>query len=133
METKHTKGEWLVNKVGYRILPYKTETAEKYTISTTTDFYQKSIANIVAQSIDDEDGLNIVRYSNEECLSNAKLIAEAGTVANETGKTPRQLVEENKELLEALIDAKELIKRDGYGDDHLTVIKITNAIKKETE
>lgn len=39
--------------------------------------------------------------------ANAQLIAEAGTVANETGKTPRQLAEENKMLLEAL---KGLIK-----------------------
>ena len=38
----------------------------------------------------------------EQAESNAKLIAEAGTVANETGKTPRQLADDNKVLLEAL-------------------------------
>ncbi len=38
----------------------------------------------------------------EEAEANAKLIAEAGTVANETGKTPRQLADDNKVLLEAL-------------------------------
>lgn len=45
---------------------------------------------------------NIGGKTNEEREANAKLIAEAGTVANETGKTPRQLADENKELLEAL-------------------------------
>ena len=33
--------------------------------------------------------------------ANANLIAEAGTVANETGKTPRQLADENAKLREA--------------------------------
>ena len=32
----------------------------------------------------------------------ARIIAEAGTVANQTGKTPQQLADENKELLVAL-------------------------------
>ena len=36
--------------------------------------------------------------------ANARLIAEAGTVAHETGLTPRQLVERVKELEEALRD-----------------------------
>lgn len=64
------------------------------------------------------------RPSQDELEANSQLIAEAGTVANETGKTPRELVEDrnywkrcsdesderiieleqqNKELLEALI------------------------------
>ena len=34
--------------------------------------------------------------------SDAALIAEVGTVYHETGKTPARLVEENRELLEAL-------------------------------
>lgn len=35
-------------------------------------------------------------------LANAVLIAEAGTVLHETGRTPRQLVDERAELLAAL-------------------------------
>lgn len=38
----------------------------------------------------------------KEGQSNAALIAEAGTVYHETGKTPARLAEENRELLEAL-------------------------------
>lgn len=39
--------------------------------------------------------------SNNQNIANARLIAEAGTVAHETGLTPRQLAEQRKELLEA--------------------------------
>ena len=36
----------------------------------------------------------------DELFANARLIAEAGTVAAETGKTPRQLADERAELLQ---------------------------------
>jgi hypothetical protein len=39
-----------------------------------------------------------------ESRSNARLIAEAGTVFHETGLSPRQLVEMNAELVDALKD-----------------------------
>ena len=42
--------------------------------------------------------------SNEHSVPNADLIAEAFNVANETGLTPRQLLEQRNELLEALIE-----------------------------
>ena len=38
--------------------------------------------------------------------ANAELICEAFNVANETGKTPRQLADENKELLEAVLSTQ---------------------------
>ncbi len=38
----------------------------------------------------------------EEAESHAKLIAEAGTVYNQSGLTPRELLEQNKKLLSAL-------------------------------
>lgn len=51
----------------------------------------------------------------EEAKENAILIAEAGTVKNETGYTPRQLAEQKKALLDALrncvIDAKQRLTR----------------------
>lgn len=37
-------------------------------------------------------------------VANAALVAEAGTVYSETGKTPRRLADENAELLVALED-----------------------------
>lgn len=42
------------------------------------------------------------QLSWEEMNSNAKLIAEAGTVYHETSLTPRQLDDQRRELLEAL-------------------------------
>ena len=43
---------------------------------------------------------------DEEAEANAHLISEAFNVVNETGYTPNQLAEQNKELLEALKDIK---------------------------
>jgi hypothetical protein len=45
------------------------------------------------------DGWIICTTSSDE---NAAFIAEAGTVAHETGLTPRQLAEQRKELMKAL-------------------------------
>ena len=47
-----------------------------------------------------------------EKLANEKLIAEAGTVANETGLTPRQLAEQRAELLTVL---QKIMKRSSQG------------------
>lgn len=41
-------------------------------------------------------------FINDEETANAQLIAEAGTVKNETGFSPRQLANQKAELLEAL-------------------------------
>lgn len=48
--------------------------------------------------------LTIEDYTDNptEADANAELIAEAFNIANETGKSPRTLADENKELLEAL-------------------------------
>lgn len=68
--------------------------------------------------------------------ANAKLIAEAGTVANETGKTPRQLADLNKKLLNALEVAVCLIERLNIkhgrptGEMRDTIVKLNKTIKK---
>jgi len=79
-------------------------------------------------------------HEDVEDKANAKLIAEAGTVTNECGLTPRQLLEQRNELLEAL---KEISKGEGrYDMDKLihasnTIEDMKNiakeAIKKATE
>lgn len=79
---KHTKGNWLFNKTSYTILPNGEETSQSYTISTTTDFNQKNIANIRAKSVDNSDPLNDFLYPNEEAQANAKLIAAAPELLN---------------------------------------------------
>lgn len=71
--------------------------------------------------IDDTNG--ITRYylkstmggeNGEEQEANARLIEEAGTVTNETGNTPRQLADKNKELLSTLRCARHFIKECGH-------------------
>lgn len=49
-------------------------------------------------------GRNVCKMLNwdEESEANARLIAEAGNVTNETGLTPRELLNQRNELLEAL-------------------------------
>ena len=70
----------------------------------------------------------------EEAEANAQLIAEAGTVANETGKTPRQLADDNKVLLEALNQLVEkCLQSDGYNQKIDELYNAQQAIKKVTE
>tara|TARA_R100000951_G_scaffold37874_1_gene32239 strand:+ start:6096 stop:6416 length:321 start_codon:yes stop_codon:yes gene_type:complete len=45
---------------------------------------------------------NVTTRNQEQALANAQLIAEAFNVFNETGKTPRELVEANKDFLKTL-------------------------------
>ena len=84
---KHTQGKWEV------------ATEEGDTLVRTPAFY---IARVYKGIGKDEE------------QANAKLIAEAGTVANETGFTPRQLAEQKAELLEACK------KMQGIQDEHPT-------------
>lgn len=82
METKHTKGTFLDGTIGWKIADRMTNGTAGYEIHWS----------------DDGECITDHVYT----LSDTKLIAEAGTVASETGKTPRQLADINKELLEAL-------------------------------
>lgn len=69
-----------------------------------------------------------------EDFDNAKLIAEAGTVANETGYTPRQLADQKADLLDALKCAVILINANTLLDAGSPLsIKLKAAIAKATE
>ena len=71
-------------------------------------------------------------YNPKEAKYNAKLIAEAGTVANETGKTPRQLADDNKVLLEALIEVRSWSSKGGNVTGDMWEI-CNKAIKQATD
>lgn len=82
---------------------------------------------------EDSDGFTMVAElpkQYELTTANAILIAEAGTVANECGKTPRQLLEENQELLKALTETRRICNLDEW-PEACTIIHnaITNATK----
>lgn len=70
-------------------------------------------------------------YNPKEAKYNAKLIAEAGTVANETGKTPRQLADDNKVLLEVLIKVKNSVDLSLLPPS--VELSINSAIKQATD
>lgn len=83
---------------------------------------------------DDQDLSVLVSSSSEEQVTKiCKLIAEAGTVANETGLTPRQLADLNKELLEVLKVAQAALIAKECGEQiNKSMQLINNAIKKAT-
>lgn len=67
---------------------------------------------------------------NKEAMANATLIAEGGTVANETGYTPRQLADQKAALLEACKDMASILN----GLNVNTVIGLkTSDLATETE
>lgn len=127
METKHTKGEWIPQF-------FKGDINVCIGVMVKSkNGYSQRICDTILPSTDEE-----YIEEREEIEANAKLIAEAGTVANETGKTPRQLADENKELLEALIEllkSHETLNFDKTGDIFSTEVeqKAINAINKATK
>lgn len=79
MKTKHTKGEWELSKnfnQGIRVL-----------VGQDNPITMTNICSVSG------------RPSDKEVEANAKLIAEAGTVANECGLSPKQLLEQRNDFL----------------------------------
>lgn len=79
---KITKGKWRVS------------TFSKYNIETEDG---RSVASSGTYSTNTDNGEHIIE--NE---ANAQLIAEAGTVTNQCGLTPKELLEQRDKLREAL-------------------------------
>ncbi len=123
METKHiTKGKWRANvNDGLDNMHVEVKRA---------DGSWKHIAHVYTETH------NQPRY--DEAQANAELIAEAGTVTNECGLSPRQLLEQRNELLETLrmvtlcSNFNESKSLYGGTKNHWTTI-IELAIKKVTE
>ena len=92
-----------------------------------------SVNNNVIASVLDDSPDNVTEMDFKEAEANAELFAEAINVANECGKTPKQLLEQRDELLEALrlvidvCDVKEKNRIFGGHDNHWTN-KILKAI-----
>ena len=104
-----TKGKW--------------ETKETIQNSKDSIFYHTDIicrGKRVAKS----SGIGI-----EEAEDNARLIAEAGTVANETGFTPRQLADQKADLLKACKFALDAIGA-GFSCESEAKARLKQAIAK---
>lgn len=155
MKTQHhTKVEWKLNKGSKGILggAMKPIFIIQTNFKEITNGPQAEIAIITPNQTAQQVGNNNFSHTIElnESLANAKLIAEAGTVTNECGLTPRQLLEQRNELLSALKELRDLIDigylvRDISKDDNYQyflkqgiaitkALTLTNeAIKKATE
>lgn len=89
---------------------------------------------VEADKLEEEYGYNIemlgedATYPDEVRLADAKLIVEAGNVHDETGKTPRQLLEEHKKLTEALGKILEL-NDQAYRNDVVILDDVLSKIK----
>jgi hypothetical protein len=107
-EFKPTKGEWVVK-------------------STSTHIYVSVIqkAGQVSQLIPICD-VNVALGDYE---ANTSLIADAGTTYNRTGKTPSELEDQNKMLLEALNKIKSLNLNESSRDGISVNAMIKEAIK----
>jgi|GEM_PF-1988205 len=79
-ELKITKGEWSVFETDAGLVWVDNDCGDNI-----CDMYHKKNSNDF--------------YKKPNAKENADLIAEAGNVANETGLTPRQLLEQRDELL----------------------------------
>lgn len=109
-KAKHTKGEWVIEHpinenaewLAIRSNAVPLLNGKKFSIAKVQ--YQVPWQDNFVQNLGRKE--SEVQISKSEAEANAKLIAEAGTVANETGKTPKQLAKINKELLEALTDVR---------------------------
>lgn len=113
MSTTHTPGPWI--QKGRAIFSYYRGYKGLPIIVACTD-----MEDIIA----DTD-------CKESQYANAKLIAEAGTVVSETGKTPRQLADINTELLEALKWLVNVIESDELMfPDFPPYVKAKDAIQK---
>lgn len=128
-QSKHTKGEW----------DYDINANKGFDIFLKNSI--KTIANVLHKDVS-------YMPNEQEAEANAKLIAEAGTVVNETGKMPRQLADENKELLEALTELLKNFKFSLIGQaallqvdkdrlklmlsENKLIVKMENIIKKST-
>jgi len=112
---KHTKGEWI-----------KRQNGASFRITTVNN---------------DNIAPNIYGSSFTEAAANVDLMIEAANVTNETGLSPRQLLEQRNELLEALQEMKmQIIQWDNqengtigkrWATKALTAIqKATNEVKE---
>lgn len=107
-ELKITKGEWQVFHTDAGLFWVDNESGENI-----CDFYHKI----------DESRF----HAKENAKEHAEFVAEAGTVANETGLTPRQLLERCEEVRESAVKlVAEIDALSAFGPDIREVIGNTN-------
>ena len=99
----YTKGKWEVSKM-----------YDDGSVHIHGGANQEYVCSVQIEQI---GGGAIAEVMEEGRLANARLIAEAGTIANKTGFTPKQLAEQKADLLEACKLAREALKDHVQYDD----------------
>ena len=117
-KSKHTPGPWTVIPAGQTI-QIRGPIDPHPLLPTARQFVANTGFN---------DGPNGSKPSERQ-IANARMIAEAGTVAHETGRTPRQLADELAELLAALKAAVERMEAVAEG---IIISKRHNGVSPET-
>lgn len=96
---KHTPGTWKAHHIPETVVEdgvvKPTEGMKRVVHAQRHDELGRRVTQFVAEVFEQA-------AHPEQGEVNAQLIAEAGTVATETGLTPRQLAEQRQELLQAL-------------------------------
>ena len=119
---KNTQGEWIVKFMGD---------------DKESDFFIEAPCPIpdipygIEIMMDDYGDHN--GYTREQRLADAELIAEAGNVTNESGFTPRELLEQRDSLLEALNYVERTVKKENINDyfDMKIIVRAINKSKGE--
>lgn len=99
--SKHTKGNWELSPLAAIVIE------NGYIPITVID--DDECIQICTVNTDKREPI-----SRDEAIANAELIAEAGTVTNESGLTPRQLLEQRDELLEVAKRVRKWYETDGW-------------------
>jgi len=136
-EFKFTKGKWYYDETSKGIKNCNV----KGLLATAWSTYN---ADIHENRLENESWLSMrertksIRYNCEiERIANAKLIADAGTTANECGLLPSELLSQRNEMLEMLeiltfTPAFEQVKKDYGTDEKHWTSRIEQLIKKAT-
>ena len=118
-----TKGEWFVDEETYYSVDRDDE--DGLCASGWKVISNSSNPRFVIVAVD----VNCPNHYNDQLLDDvAKFVIEAGTVANETGPPPRQLADQNRELLAALrevIPANLCITNPNVADDQIVPVDVT--------
>ena len=121
METKYTKGKWVIESTKMAGTDIVVQTVIK------TDLPQLGIKSPIV--------CDMYGYMTEEGKANAKLIADAGNTANKCGLLPSELLEQRNDLIEALLLFVYEVENSTSGSENFeeSYYFAKQAIKKVTE
>lgn len=99
-----TKGPWISHECD-------EATKEEINVAFEVRYKNQILADIMMGNSNQEyEEQDVEIITIEEAKANAELISEAGTVFHESGLTPRELLQQNKESIELLKTALQYLR-----------------------